>query len=265
MSLFGRVSGIHRRLALGSLCSLTMFPPYCMAQLRSVGAEFHVNTYVSTYYSSQKDFPAVAADSEGDFVVVWDSYAQDGDGTGVFAQRYYSVGVAAGTEFQVNSSTMEYQSYPDVAVDADGDFVVTWVSCCSSNAIFAQRYDSAGNPVGGEFQVSAFTSAYNYIGRPDVALDADGDFVVAWSTYLGNGSGTGVFAKRYISTGSPVGTEFAVDSYGVGYQEEPSVAADANGNFVIVWQSDAQTARGARSAASSRSIATRLARRASLS
>src|SRR6185436_20129943 len=36
--------------------------------------------------------------------------------------------------------------------------------------------------------------------------------------------------------GEPVGPEFRVNTYTTYYQSAPSIAADASGNFVVVWQ-----------------------------
>ena len=47
------------------------------------GSEFRVNGYTTSYQYQ----PAVAATASGGFVVVWDSFGQDGDGAGVFARR----------------------------------------------------------------------------------------------------------------------------------------------------------------------------------
>ncbi|HTO76756.1 MAG TPA: hypothetical protein VMQ61_11840, partial [Thermoanaerobaculia bacterium] len=63
--------------------------------------EFRVNTY-TTGYQSQAD---VASDAGGNFVVVWNSTGQDGDGAGVFAQRFDNSATPVGSEFQVNSYT----------------------------------------------------------------------------------------------------------------------------------------------------------------
>jgi cysteine-rich repeat protein len=49
-----------------------------------VAPEFRVNTYTLSLQSRH----AVATDRDGDFVVAWTSYYQDGDATGVFAQRF---------------------------------------------------------------------------------------------------------------------------------------------------------------------------------
>ena len=53
-------------------------------------------------------------------------------------------GVQVGTEFQVNTYTTDNQDNPSVAMDADGDFVITWMSGPgqdgSMQGVFAQRF-----------------------------------------------------------------------------------------------------------------------------
>lgn len=58
------------------------------AQFVPAGREFQVNTQtLEGQYS-----PAICAAPDGDYVVVWESEAQDGDERGVFGQRYASDG-----------------------------------------------------------------------------------------------------------------------------------------------------------------------------
>ena len=122
-----------------------------------LATEFQVNTY-TTYDQSR---PALALDADGDFVVVWDSIAQDdGDDTGVFGQRFASAGAAIGLEFLVNVHTPDLQVSADVDMDADGDFVVAWGSQNqdgSSHGIFARRFSSSGASLG-EFPVNTYTT-----------------------------------------------------------------------------------------------------------
>lgn len=49
-----------------------------------LGSEFRVNTYTTNIQYR----PSIATDSSGNFVVVWDSFMQDGDDRGVFGQRF---------------------------------------------------------------------------------------------------------------------------------------------------------------------------------
>jgi hypothetical protein len=198
----------------------------------AVGAEFHVNTYTTSHQNS----PAIAADTDGDFVVVWGSNFQDGSLGGVFGQRYTSAGTAVGSEFQVNTYTTGTQYFPVVATDADGDFVVVWMSQGqdgSSYGIFGQRYTSAGVPVGSEFRVNTYTTGSQVL--PAVATDADGDFVVVWDSQAQDGSFRGVFGQRYTSAGTAVGPEFQVNTYTPGSQQYAAVAIDANGDYIVVW------------------------------
>ncbi len=122
---------------------------------------------------------------------------QDGYSEGVFAQRYDSAGQPAGTEFQINTYTIGGQNDPAVAVALDGTFVVVWFSYMQDGdswGVFGQRYDSAGQPAGMEFQINTYTPDHQ--SSPAVA-GPDGTFVVAWMSYQQDGHRQGVFAQRF--------------------------------------------------------------------
>ena len=42
---------------------------------------------------------------------------------------------------------------------------------------------------------------------------ADGGFVVTWSSAGQDGSGLGIYGQRYAADGTPVGSEFRVNTY----------------------------------------------------
>ena len=87
-------------------------------------------------------------DADGDFVVAWASYGQDGDAWGVFAQRFDAAGTPLGLEFRVSTTTEAHQTAPSVAMDSDGDFVVVWKDDYASVA--GRLYDDAAAPLGTE-------------------------------------------------------------------------------------------------------------------
>jgi hypothetical protein len=69
--------------------------------------------------------------------------------------------VPAGPEFRVNTHTTNSQARPAVAVTGAGGFVVVWESNLqdgSGYGVFAQLYDTAGNPSGSEFRVNSYTT-----------------------------------------------------------------------------------------------------------
>src|SRR6185436_10415314 len=81
-----------------------------------LGPEFRVNTY--TTYGQYR--PAVATDTAGNFVVVWDGTRAD-DTSAVSGQRFASSGAPLGPEFRVNTTTADFQILPSVAADAAGN------------------------------------------------------------------------------------------------------------------------------------------------
>ncbi|MDR1958716.1 MAG: trypsin-like serine protease [Planctomycetaceae bacterium] len=177
-----------------------------------------------------QDTPAnpqsVACDDQGNFVAVWTSE------TGVWAKIYrqefvtddYGNRISTITsvkEFHVTAETTA--GYASVAMDADGDFVVTWVQDSTalnskgkvetSKNIFARAYNSDGTArtnvdhslmggTGEEKPVNSFTDGIqNY---PKIAMDTRGDFVITWESMGQDGSGYGVYYQRYDASGTPL-------------------------------------------------------------
>jgi hypothetical protein len=198
------------------------------------GDEFQVNTHTT----NNQFAPAIAADADGDFVVTWTSDGQNHYSRGVFGTRFNSSGQKLASEFQVNLYQPSVQHFTDVASESNGDFVIVWHSLSQDGSpygVIARRFDSAGTGIGGEFQVNTFTTSYQVY--PKIASDSDGDFVVTWQS-LGQDAGFyGVFAQRFNSSGAFLGAEFRVNSFTPANQQNPEVALDADGDFVIVWES----------------------------
>ncbi|MEH1885096.1 beta strand repeat-containing protein [Nostoc sp.] len=199
------------------------------------GNEFRVNTYINDNQVN----PTVAMDAAGDFVVSWQSYYQDNSYYGIYAQRYNSSGAVQGNEFKVNTYTTKDQRNSTVAMDAAGNFVISWTSFGqdgSSSGIYAQRYDSSGVAQGNEFKVNTYTTSSQ--DNPTVAINANnGDFIISWTSDGQDGSSDGVYAQRYNSAGVAQGNEFKVNTYTDSFQNSPTVALAANGEYVIAWQS----------------------------
>ncbi len=194
----------------------------------------------STTIGEQR-FPSVAMDGDGDFVVAFESYGQDGAGYGVYARRFDAAGTPVAPAFLVNTTTANDQFRASVAMDATGDFVVAWQSYAQDGAgdgVYFQRYNSGGTAQGVETQVNVTTTQFQ--NSPAVAMDSDGDFVIAWQSYTTDGSGYGIYARRIDAAGVPLATEFRANQNTAGQQQRPTVAIDPNGAFVVAWESDGQ-------------------------
>jgi hypothetical protein len=204
--------------------------------------QFQVNTYTSGH----QDYPSVAMDGSGNFVVVWESRAFTGPvsgGDSIRGQRYDSTGLPQSAEFQVNTYATGDQRRPTVASDSAGNCVVVWDSDGSpgsdpSSSIQGRRFDSAGMPQGDQFQVNTYTTDGQRSAA--VASDSVGNFVVAWESFGSSESDTSRFSiqgQRFNGTGVPQGSQFQVNTYTTSEQLDPMVASDSNGNFVVVWES----------------------------
>lgn len=193
-----------------------------------VGADFQVGTY-GTYFLQ---FPSVAVDGAGDFVVSWmnEDYPSS---PGVAVQRFDSSATPLGAEIQVNSYTTGLQGIPSIATDSSGNFVVVWTQIDGNGiGVLGQRFDSTGARAGGEFQVDGGTTTYQAYGR--VAMSPGGGFVVAWDS-ANDGDGFGLSARMFDASGTPSGLAFAVNTYTTGSQSSPVVGIDPTGGFTVIW------------------------------
>ena len=206
------------------------------------GGEFRVNTFTT----GNQGRPSVAMDADGDFVVAWDGQRRSATTHGIFAQRFDAAGVAQGNEFRVNTTTTHSQTAASVAMDSDGDFVITWNTYSGSYPFIVlegvlpalqRRRSPAGSGNSASTRSDPSPGVF-----PSVAMDADGDFVIAWNSYTGPGDSQ--TASLPASTTPPArraGREFRVNTFTI---PRPGVAAsvamDADGDFVVVWSSDLQ-------------------------
>ncbi len=172
--------------------------------------EFRVNAY----RTSSQAAPSVAGLSGGGFVVTWQSAGQDGSGYGVYGRRYSASGAVASGEFRVNTYRPNSQAAPSVAGLSGGGFVVTWQSAGqdgSGYGVYGQRYTASGIVAGGEFRVNAYRTSSQAV--PSVAGLSGGGFVVTWQSAGQDGSGYGVYGRRYTASGAVASGVFRVNAY----------------------------------------------------
>jgi hypothetical protein len=201
-----------------------------------VGPEFHVNTYTT----GQQFQPATVMHADGHFVVAWTGRVagEPIGNAGIFAQRYSAAGVPLGEELRVSPpiANVDINFDASIAMDATGRFVVAWTARFQPSfelEIYARRFSATGVPDGNAFAVNTYTDHFQ--SGSTAAMDADGDFVLAWSSVGQDGSDTGVYARRYDAAGTPQGVEFLVNTQTIDAQAEPSVAMRPDGSFVAAW------------------------------
>ncbi|MDI9446534.1 MAG: proprotein convertase P-domain-containing protein, partial [Planctomycetota bacterium] len=214
------------------------------------------------FAADDQRYAAVALDADGDFVVTWTNLRAVTDAQGnpvidpitgmpkvdadIYARRFNAKGAALSNVFRVNTYTKDNQIWPSVAMDVDGDFIVTWASYAqerggqpgSGYGIYARRFDSAGQPLAPEFLVNV-TIAGNQR-YPSIDMSSQGDFVIAWQSEQGANFGDDVIARVFHADGSPRSSlsrgEVIVNDTRLGNQRYPDVAFTPDGNnFVVTW------------------------------
>ncbi|MEQ9407094.1 MAG: cadherin domain-containing protein [Fuerstiella sp.] len=165
-------------------------------------AEFQVN---ASWDKEQSD-PSVGIDDAGNFVVVWQSKDQDGSDFGIYGQLFDSGGNAIGPgEFLVNTTTAWHQKNASVAMDANGDFAVVWeheTSEFGPRDIHFQQFGKNATRVGTEQTANSPTTGEQY--APDIAMDANGNFVIVWDGQTTTESDDGVVGRQYALPPSPL-------------------------------------------------------------
>jgi Ca2+-binding RTX toxin-like protein len=210
-------------------------------------AEFIVNT---TTAGNQGE-PAIAVFADGRFVVSWtDSSTTGGDTTGnaVRARVFNADGSEAVPEFLVNSVTTGGQFESDIAILADGRFVVTWLDGSATGAdtsgagVKARIFNPDGSESVAEFLVNTTTLTGQFSSR--TAVLSDGRFAVTWSDPSATGGDTSSVAIRariFNPDGSESVPEFLVNTTTAARQEESKIAVLGDGRIVICWTDDSRT------------------------
>lgn len=171
-------------------------------------------------------YPSIVHNNVGGFTVAWSGAGID-DNDGIYARMFNELGLPLANEFTVNTYRPEHQRHPTIASNATGNFVIVWQSWNQNEAwdVFAQRYNSMGQPMGGEFQVNGFTDSWQH--QPVIVMNDSNDFVVAWSDAVQDGSYSGVFSQHF---GTDTDKDEALDSFDNCTEAANSDQRDTNGD-----------------------------------
>lgn len=176
--------------------------------------EVRVNVNTAGEQSTSATQRTVASDGSGRSVVVWIS--SESGKQGVYARTYDALGNPT-TNYDIPVSGVDTNAAKAaVAMDGNGDWVVTWSSTKESTPlnnrswdVYARRYDATGavKAINGLLDPSLVNASYteDVQSNSNVAMDADGNFVIVWQSLEQDGSGYGIYAQRYSPSGDPLG------------------------------------------------------------
>jgi hypothetical protein len=189
--------------------------------------------------------PVITTLPNGNVIVSWSSFGQDGSMQGIYAQQLTAAGAKVGAEIPVNQFTSYNQRTPAIASLSSGGFIIVWVSeqqrhVASTNGtiasvdIYGRLYNSAAVPLGNEFLINTGASI---CANPAVAAASDGSFCVTWDekdVAVINNSWD-IWARTFSSAGLG-GTVRRVNTQVYGDQYAPNISVSGT-DYFVVWTS----------------------------
>jgi len=209
-----------------------------------------------------RKLPSVALDAAGNFLVVWEEENDSGTDD-IVAARFDSKLTPLGSLVVLNDTLDGQQAEPWASGDDSGDMVVVWTSYNEDDTIagdiYGKELDGFGDAIGSEFLVSTDTSGNQFM--PQVQMDGDGGFVVAWTQEPTGDSPdvappdpsslesslewvetaakdkpNGVYYRVYGSDGRPRGLERRVQDGSGGRARLSKLEVHRHGGFKIRWR-----------------------------
>jgi RNA polymerase sigma factor (sigma-70 family) len=169
--------------------------------------------------------PKIAVNGQGDAVALWQQW--NSGSNGVTYAAYRPAGGAFGAA-QMLSDPAHSASGARVAIDEQGNVFAAWTADDGVN----YRAYVAYRPAGGSFGAAQAVSAPgNHAQNPVVAVDDQGDALVAWQRSDGSNERT---QAAYRPAGGSFGAPETLSAAGAD-APNPEVQMNADGNAIVVW------------------------------
>ena len=204
----------------------------------AAGLTWGTSALIKTANSFDASTPRIAVDQNGNVMAVW--VQSDGTSQNIYAKQSSILDTAA--PVLLETSTMPADS-PQIAADLKGNFIAVWRQAWKTAngalyGVYASRYDGQSWSAPAVVYVDTARNDVTANGDLRIAMDPNGNAVVAWSVYDWSWNHNSVRASRYIvGTGWTDATNISTEA--VQSANSPQVAMDASGNAIVIWRQDA--------------------------
>lgn len=179
--------------------------------------------------SGDAAMPALTTLADGSFAVGWRS------GGAVHVQQAAADGSLAGAQKDYGALSSAFS--PSLSALKQGGYVVSWGEINDGNVYAATSTSNQAIVVNGDGYAASLATAAPL---PHVTTLANGNFVVAWDSYVNEPLGytmSDIFFKVYDSTGQALGAATQANMLSGGGRYDAAVTALSDGGFVVAWQS----------------------------
>lgn len=230
-SIFAR-----KTLAVCSLAAVLPWAALAQGNYAASGGQYPI----AGTLAGEQVHPQLSLTTNGGFLV-WEDNITDGYGLGVSALRLDSGLVAGFAPFRVNATGTNDQERPVVTLLKNGGAAFAWQGGRQGfQHIYARFLSSSNTWVTGDVLVNSNTARGQL--NPQIAGLANGNVAVVYSSVnqVSSNSLQDVYAQILTPAGQKSGGEIQVNQFTAFNQRGASVAALANGSFVVLWVSEQQ-------------------------
>jgi len=195
--------------------------------------EIHVNEYLPQAQWQ----PAASFSANGNLWIAWESYGQDGSGSGLVARQFDSEGQPLGGEIPINQHREGDQGQVVLVECGDESMLAVWSSSFqaadgSVHSGLRARVLNGNAKVRGD-EITLTDSAGDR--RPAITTLADGNYCLSWTRNLVEEDRNSAMAMFLSSEGTPFGSAFELGSDKSVDHVEPVVTATDDGNIAAAW------------------------------
>lgn len=190
-----------------------------------------------------KSRPQLVARPDGEVVATWmssyGSTATPASELGVFTRLLNNSGKPIGGQTQVDTVSGAIGNTPAVAVNSDNSYLIAWSSEIGTDtfdtSVYGRIFGASGKALAAPFLLTS--GAVGPQGRPTVANDGQGSYLVAWQSYFNDVWHARIDGQIVGAAGGLLGKRLTIsDGAGKNWAEEaPSAVLGPGGTFVLVW------------------------------
>jgi len=184
-----------------------------------IGSEFLLNTTVT----GNQRYPEIQYYPDGTFVAGFVDAAQ------TVLQRFDEEARAFGPETRISSVSGDV-IMDGLCVRPDNSILMVWTT---SGDVYGQIFDANLQPQASQTKINTYTTGTQEyaVGR----VDGSGNFIITWESDGQDGSGMGIYGRRFDNNFNALSGEFAITTNTTNNQFEPQVAIEPGGRFIIAW------------------------------
>ncbi|MBL1215719.1 MAG: T9SS type A sorting domain-containing protein [Ignavibacteriae bacterium] len=201
----------------------------------------HAQDFQVSMHGAAGFAPDIAADSLGNFIVVWsdyrNSYEHGGSdsGSAIYGQLFSNNGSKFNDNFRISENTLKIGNrVPSVDMNSQGDFVVAWhksnPQVWGDTDVYARIFSKNGFPKTHSFKVNDDTTSKSQLDAK-VILQDNGTFVVCWADRRDGPLFS--YAQLYDASGAPIEKNFRTNVNDV--EDQAHISQFTDGKFLFNW------------------------------